>query len=154
MDFNEIESLVELAKANDKNAKEELMVKFTPLILNLSKKCFVNSYEFSDIKNECYHTLFKCVSLYNLEKHRFVAYATKAIKNSVNLLIRVSIRRSQSDGPESFIIDGKLEHTLSSDLVEPGSFLLYKLHRTNLKLALETLNLDEKELVKLYGCLN
>ena len=45
MDFNEIESLVELAKANNTKAKEELMVKFTPLILNLSKRCFVNSYE-------------------------------------------------------------------------------------------------------------
>ena len=75
MDFNEIENLVELAKANNKTAKVELMVQFTPLILNLSKRSFVNSYEFADIKNECYHTLFKCVGLYNLDKHRFVAYS-------------------------------------------------------------------------------
>ena len=147
MNYDEIESLVELAKANDKKAKEELMVKFTPLILNISKKCFVNSYEFADIKNECYHTLFKCVSVYNLDKHRFVAYATNAIKNSVNLLIRISIRRNQSDGPESFILDGKLENTLYSDLIDPSNFLLIKLHRTNLKLAVETLNLNEKELI-------
>ena len=112
MDFEEIESSVKLSKIGDKIAKEELMVKFTPLILNLSKKTFVNSYEFTDIKNECYHTLFKCVNLYNLDRHRFVAYATKAIKNSVNLLIRVSIRRNQSDGPETFVLDGKLENTL------------------------------------------
>ena len=114
MDYNDIENLVNLAKANDRNAKEELMVKFTPLILNLSKRSFVNSYEFADIKNECYHTLFKCVSLYNLDKHRFVAYATNAIKNSVNFLIRVSIRRNESDGPTAFILDGKLENTIYS----------------------------------------
>ena len=65
MDFNEIENLVELAKANNKTAKVELMVQFTPLILNLSKRSFVNSYEFADIKNECYHTFFKCVNLFN-----------------------------------------------------------------------------------------
>jgi len=147
MDFNEIESLVELAKANNSKAKEELMVKFTPLILNLSKKCFVNSYEFADIKNECYHTLFKCVRLYNMDRHRFVAYATKAMKNSVNLLIRVSIRRNQSEGPAAFILDGKLENTLYSEFEDPNKFLLNKLHRTNLKLGVEALNLNEQELV-------
>ena len=143
MDYNEIESLVELAKANDKNAKEELMIKFTPLILNLSKKSYVNSYEFADIKNECFHTLFKCVNMYNLDKHRFVAYATNSIKNSVNLLIRTSIRRNGSEGPQSFILDGKLENTLYSDLEDPSNFLLSKIHRSNLKLAFNRLNIDE-----------
>jgi len=147
MDFNEIENLVELAKANNKTAKVELMVQFTPLILNLSKRSFVNSYEFADIKNECYHTLFKCVGLYNLDKHRFVAYATNAIKNSVNLLIRTSIRRNESDGPGSFILDGKLENTLHSEFEDPNKFLLTKLHMTNLKLGVEALNLNEQELV-------
>ena len=147
MDFDEIESLVELAKANNRKAKEELMVKFTPLILNLSKKCFVNSYEFADIKNECYHTLFKCVNLYNLDRHRFVAYETKAMKNSVNLLIRVSIRRNQSEGPAAFILDGKLENTLYSGFEDANKFPLNKLYRTNLKLGVEALNLNEQELV-------
>jgi len=148
MDFNEIENLVELAKANNKTAKEELMVQFTPLILNLSKRSFVNSYEFADIKNECYHTLFKCVGLYNLDKHRFVAYATTAIKNSVNLLIRTSIRRNESDGPRSFILDGKLENTLHSEFEDPNKFLLNKFHIANLKLGVQDLNLNEQELIE------
>ena len=33
-------------------------------------------------------SLFKCVSMYNLEKHRFVAYATNAIKNNMGDLIK------------------------------------------------------------------
>ncbi|MBC8062094.1 MAG: sigma-70 family RNA polymerase sigma factor [Clostridiaceae bacterium] len=148
MDYNEIESLVELAKANDKNAKEELMMKFTPLILNLSKKSFVNSYEFADIKNECYHTLFKCVSVYNLDKHRFVAYSTNAIKNSINLLIRVSIRRNTAEGPEAFILDGKLENTICSDLEDFDSLMLNKLYTNRLNAALKTLSPIENELVK------
>ena len=147
MDYKEIENLVELAKGNDEKAKEELVVKFTPLILNLSKKTFVNSYEFADIKNECYRTLFKCVRLYNLDKHRFVAYATNAIKNCVSLLIRASVRRNGSEGPGSYILDGKLEHTLSSDLEDPNAFLLSAFYKTNLKAALKVLSLEEQELL-------
>jgi len=147
MDYDEIESLVKLAKVNDENAKEELMVKFTPLILNLSKKSYINSYEFADIKNECYQTLFKCVNLYNPDRHRFVAYATNSIRNSVNLLIRTSIRRNNSEGPEAFTLDGKLENTLFSELEDPNNFFINKLYRTNLKAAVATLNLDEQELV-------
>ena len=147
MNYNEIENLVALAKANDKKAKEELMVKFTPLILNLSKKTFVNSYEFADIKNECYHTLFKCVRLYNPSKHRFVGYATNAIKNCINLLIRVSIRRSMSDGPEAFTLDGNLENTLTSIQDDAKDFLLSSLYISNLKAAIESLTLEEQELL-------
>ena len=148
MDYNEIESLVNRAKANDKHAKEELMVKFTPMILNLSKRSFVNSYEFADIKNECYHTLFKCVSLYNSDKHRFVAYATNSIKNSVNLLIRTSIRRNGSEGPEAFILDGKLENTICCDLEDFDSIMLNKVYRNRLNAALQILSPSENELVK------
>ena len=148
MDYNEIESLVKLAKANDKNAKEELVVQFTPLILNLSKKSFVNSYEFADIKNECYHTLFKCLSLYNPDKHRFVAYATNSIKNSVKLLIRNSIRRNRSEGPEAFVLNGKLENTISCNLEDFDVVMLNKVYRNRLSAALQVLSSAESELVK------
>ena len=69
-------------------SKEKLVEEFSPLIFNISKKTFIDRYEISDIQNECFQTLFKCVSLYNLEKHRFVAYATNAIKNNINDLIK------------------------------------------------------------------
>ena len=148
LDYNEIESLVKLAKANDKNEKEELMVQFTPLILNLSKKSFVNSYEFADIKNECYHTLFKCLSLYNPDKHRFVAYATNSIKNSVKVLIRNSIRRNRSEGPETFVLDGKLENTISCNLEDFDVIMLNKVYRNRLSAALQLLSSTESDLVK------
>ena len=147
MNYNEIENLVALAKENDKKAKEELMVKFTPLILNLSKKAYVNSYEFADIRNECYRTLFKCVHLYNLDKHRFVGYATNAIKNCVNLLVRVSIRRSLSDGPEAFTMDGKLENILASAEEDPSDFILSKLYISKLNAAVKALDAEEQELL-------
>ncbi|SUY46965.1 RNA polymerase sigma factor, sigma-70 family [Clostridium putrefaciens] len=80
MYYVKFENLVKLAKNGYLSAKEELSAEFTPFILNLSKKSFINSYEFEDIKNECYGTLFKCIKVYDCDKHRFVAYATNAIK--------------------------------------------------------------------------
>ena len=65
MNYSHIEKLMLQAKNGDALAKETLVVEFTPLIQNLSRKSFINSYEASDIKNEGYRTLFKCVNLYN-----------------------------------------------------------------------------------------
>jgi DNA-directed RNA polymerase specialized sigma subunit len=88
MDFNEIEDLVADAKSQNQQSKERLVEEFKPFIINLSNKTFISGYDTKDIQNECYRILFKCVSVYKLEKHRFVAYATNGIKNSINDLIR------------------------------------------------------------------
>ena len=46
MDYEKIEGLVVQAKLGYEKAKEELVAEFTPLILNISKKSFIDSYEF------------------------------------------------------------------------------------------------------------
>lgn len=148
MDYNKIENLVTQAKAGDIKAKEELTTEFTPFILNLSKKSFINSYEFEDIKNECYGTLFKCVKLYDCNKHRFVAYATNAIKNSVNNLIRVSVRREKTEGPGAFILDGNLENVLTSDLADVEDYICDMLYSSKLKGAIKKLSPSERELLQ------
>ena len=147
MNFNEIENLVANAKLGDTKAKERLVSEFTPLIINLSKKSFINSYEFSDIKNECYKTLFKCVQLYDLDKHRFVAYATNAIKNSVNYLIRVSIRRAPAEGSTSLILDGSLENTLFAETDCLEDILQTAQNKIKLEKALLKLNSSDRELI-------
>jgi len=148
MNFSNIENLVLLSKANDERAKEELAKEFKPFILNLCKKSHVNGFEFEDLKNECYQTLFKCVKVYDPVKHRFVAYATNAIKNSINNLIRNSIRRENREGPKTLILNDNLEHVLSYDMgfVEDE---IYKaaLNKT-LKAALKNLTRDELELIE------
>lgn len=80
MNFDYIENLVRRCKNNDEAAKEKLADEFKPLIYNISKKTFVDGYSIYDIQQECYKSLFKSVSMYNLEKHRFVAYTTNAIR--------------------------------------------------------------------------
>jgi RNA polymerase sigma factor (sigma-70 family) len=147
MDYNHIENLVLLCKSGDAKAKEALALEFRPLILNLSKKSFINSYEFSDIANECYHTLFKCVNLYNPHRHRFVAYAANAMKNSVNNLIRISVRRNGAEGPSALILDGKLENMLYLDLGHIDDIIVNQANKVKLNNALKNLEYSDRELI-------
>jgi RNA polymerase sigma factor (sigma-70 family) len=145
--YSHIEKLVVQAKEGDSKAKEALVLEFTPLIQNLSRKSFINSYEASDIKNECYRTLFKCVNLYNLENHRFVAYATNAIKNSVNHLIRVSVRRRGTEGAGTLTFDGCHINTLCLDMESIEDLVINQANRTKLKAAMKGLDIAEQELI-------
>lgn len=115
MNFNYIESLVTKAKNGDVSAKEIIFEEFRPMILNLSKRTFVHGYDFSDIEHECYATLLKCIKIYDLDKKRFVAYATMAIKNNINYLIKKTCNRSSCEGSEALILTGTLEHVLPSN---------------------------------------
>lgn len=115
MNFNYIESLVTKAKNGDVSAKEIIFEEFRPMILNLSKRTFVHGYDFSDIEHECYATLLKCIKIYDLDKKRFVGYATMAIKNNINYLIKKSCKRSSSEGSEALILTDTLEHVLPSN---------------------------------------
>lgn len=146
MNFYEIENLVSRSKAGDNEAKEALVAEFTPLIINLVKKSFVSGYEFEDLKNECYKTLFNCIRLYDLNQHRFVAYATNGIKNSLNYLIR---SRAHSDkNIPTLTLTPTLEEFLPSneDLLEET--FIKKSSINQLRTILSTLPPHEKELIK------
>jgi len=114
VDYECIEKLVNAAKAGDTKAKENLVMEFTPLINSISRRTFIHGYEACDIKNECFTTLFKCISKYKIDNHRFVAYATNSIKNNINYLIRESIKRNALDGFMSLSLDDKLIDFLPS----------------------------------------
>lgn len=114
MDYECIEKLVNAAKAGDTKAKENLVMEFTPLINSISRRTFIHGYETCDIKSECFTTLFICISRYNTDSHRFVAYATNSIKNNINYLIRESIKRNKLDGFVTLSLDDKLIDFLPS----------------------------------------
>jgi RNA polymerase sigma factor (sigma-70 family) len=106
-----------------------------------------NSYEASDIKNECYRTLYKCVNLYKSDSHRFVAYATNAIKNAVNHLIRVSVRRRAAEGPGALMLDEGLIYTLCEEGESVEELIFIKSDRTSLKASMKSLSIEERELI-------
>lgn len=94
MDYEYIENLVSASKSGSTKAKEALALEFTPLINSICRRTFIYGYETSDIRNECFTTLFYCIYKYRLEAHRFIAYATNAIKNNINDLIKKTVKQN------------------------------------------------------------
>ncbi|GAA0077109.1 hypothetical protein UT300005_14870 [Clostridium sp. CTA-5] len=147
MNFKQIESLVSQAKDKNNLSKELLAKEFTPFILNLSKKTFIDGYDINDIQNECYRILFKCVEAYDIKKHRFVAYATIGIKNCINDLIKKGKNRSSSEGSEALILSDNLENVLTSDSPSLDEMFSNRSDYEELQKAVDTLNHEEKELI-------
>ena len=147
MNFEEIEALVVNAKTHNKSSKEKLVEEFNPFIINLSNRTFINGYDKQDVQSECYRVLFKCIELYDLDKHRFVAYATNGIKNSINDLIRKSKNRSSAEGAEALTLSDNLEYTLPSSDLSLDETLCNKSDFELLRQAFDKLTQEEKELI-------
>lgn len=147
MDFDYIETLVTRCKNNDEKTKEKLSEEFKPLIYNISKRTFIDGYNTYDIIQECYHSLFKSVSMYNLEKHRFVAYATNAIKNNMNDLIKRTKTRRSTEGSDALSLHYDVENDFPGLEISTETSLCEMCDYEDLKLALKNLNEEEVELI-------
>lgn len=147
MDFNYIEALVTRCKNNDEQAKEKLAYEFRPLIYNISKRTFIDGYHPHDIIQECYHSLFKSVSRYNLEKHRFVAYATNAIKNNMNDLIKRTKTRRSTEGSDALSLHANVENDFPELESSTEASLCEMCDYEDLKLALKNLNEEEMDFI-------
>lgn len=147
MDFNYIESLVIKCKNNDETAKEKLAAEFKPLIYNISKRTFIDGYNMYDIQQECFESLFKSVSMYNIKKHRFVAYATNAIKNNIKDLIKRIKSRSSTEGNEALSLHDNFENYLPSEEISTEVSLCEMCDYEDLRLALDNLTREEKEFI-------
>lgn len=147
MNYIQIESLVKSSKEGNKTSKELLAEAFKPFILKISKHTFINGYDFHDVQNECFKILFHCVSLYNPESTKFVAYATSGIRKSLNDLIKKSKNRSHAEGHEALILCGCLEHILPSEIPTTEEILCDKADYEIVISALNKLPFKEKNLV-------
>ncbi len=147
MNYTQIESLVQSSKQGNTTSKELLVEAFKPFILNISKRTFINGYNFYDVQSECYKILFNCVSLYKPETNKFVAYATSGIKKSLNDLIKKSKNRSHAEGHEALILCGYLEHLLPSEIPTTEEVLCEKADYEIVISALSKLPSKEKDLI-------
>ncbi|NRT71464.1 sigma-70 family RNA polymerase sigma factor [Clostridium beijerinckii] len=147
MDFDYVETLVTRCKNNDEEAKEKLAYEFKPLIYNISKRTFIDGYNAHDIIQECYHSLFKSVSMYNLKKHRFVAYATNAIKNNMNDLIKRTKTRRSTEGSDALGLHDDVENDFPELEISTETSLCEMCDYEDLKSALKNLNEEEVELI-------
>jgi len=94
-----------------------------------------------------YRSLFKCLSLYNLQSHRFVAYASNGIRNNINDLIKRVKSRSSAEGYEALTLSDNLEHSLPSNEDSLEDMLCDQCDCESLKLAIKNLNEYEKEII-------
>ena len=147
MNYTQIETLVQSSQQSNHTSKELLAEAFKPFILNVSKRTFINGYDFYDIQNECFKILFNCVTLYKPETNRFVAYATSGIRKSLNDLIKKSKNRSYAEGHEALILCGYLEHLLPSEIPTTEEILCEKADYEIATSALNKLPSKEKDLI-------
>ncbi|NAS18129.1 sigma-70 family RNA polymerase sigma factor [Clostridium butyricum] len=147
MNYDYIENLVKKSKDGDEYSKEKLIEEFKPFIINLSKRTFIPGYDYDDFRNECYRILFRCILLYKIESHRFVAYATNGIKNSINYLIRTSIKNSNIHGSGTTVYDNYIEETYKNDEPKIEEVLCSKYDSDCLKYAMSQLTEEELDLV-------
>lgn len=147
MNLVEVEKLAILAQNGDLKAKEYLTEEFKPLILNICKRTFLNGFEFEDIQNECYASLFKALKKYNPEKHRFVAYATITIKNSIISLMKRSKTRDKFDSKSTLILTNNLEYILSNDLELVEDRVMKEMFRSKINTAFNMLEDEERKLI-------
>ncbi|GEP67065.1 sigma-70 family RNA polymerase sigma factor [Clostridium beijerinckii] len=126
MNYDYIEHLASKAKGGDLKAKENLIKEFTPLINSLSMRTFIHGYEKCDIKNECFLMLFNCIAKYDLNTHRFVAYATNSIKNNLLVLLKRYDNRKDIDGYFSLSDDIECNTSLSNDMEDESMNLEYE----------------------------
>ncbi|HCW54418.1 MAG TPA: sigma-70 family RNA polymerase sigma factor [Clostridium sp.] len=147
MDFSYIETLANKSKDGDSASKEELALQFKPFIINLSKKTFIDGYDKQDIMNECYRILFRCVDIYDSSRHRFVAYATNGIKNSIYYLVTRSVKFSKIHGQSSQILTDEFLNNIVSDHMTTEDLLCRRYDFEPLEYAIKQLNKKEKTLI-------
>ncbi|WP_160687658.1 sigma-70 family RNA polymerase sigma factor [Clostridium sp. C2-6-12] len=147
MNFEYIEDLVTKCKNNDKTSKEKLAEEFRPFIINISKRTFIDRYDMQDIQNQCYETLFKCIQLYDLNKHRFVGYAVSSIKNNLNDLIKKTKIRNSTDGNDALSLHADVESELICQDISLEDLFSEECDYEELRFALNKLNEEEKALI-------
>ena len=147
MDCKLIEELVIEAKNGNIDSKEKIVNEFIPLIFNLSSKTFIYGYEKQDIQNECFSILLKAINQYDINRHRFVAYATNAIKHCLFYLIRGSKAKRTVNGMQALTSTGQLDSLkiCINSTVEDSIISICK--SQELKEALQILSPFEKDIV-------
>lgn len=146
MDYKYIESLLLSAKNGDIPSIEKLTEEFTLLIKSLCNKTYLTNYTKEDLQEECYLTLFKCIKTYNPESHRFVAYATNAIKNNLNYLIRKNLIHKEITSQDCLTSTGSLDDLNLSSRNNIDEELLHSHTKKVILEAIKILSDEEKEL--------
>lgn len=142
----DIETLVKKAKSNDEEALNELIRMFTPFILKLTNSIYIKGYDRDDLIQMGHITIVRAVKSYRLECNRFVAYVTNAIKNNYYYEIRKVSKGNFDTSYEKMLEEGEYISLAASDISIEDSVLQKEKYK-NLKLALEKLSEEDREII-------
>ena len=144
----ELENLVKLAKMGDKPALEEILIRFKPLLIKLSKTTFIVGYEDEDLIQIGYISIINVIKNYDSKKGTsFTAYISCALKNNFYNEIRNKVKlnaetslNAKIDGTAEIVDFISSEENISEDLVKRETCAL-------LRDALKKLSIAEQELL-------
>lgn len=144
----DLDELVLKAQKGDTFAVEEILKRFKPYIIKLSKTIYINGYDMEDLIQIGCITLIKAIKKYDLSKvNKFVPYATCAIKNNYYYEIR---QKSKCNGETSLnqeLEDGlQIIDNISSEEDIEGSYII-KEEFVALKLAFSKLSNKDSEIL-------
>lgn len=146
MDYNQMELLVIEAKNNNEIAKEKIIENFKPFIFNFCKKIHIKGYDKDDLHSECFKILMKAIKLYNPKQHRFVAYGTNAIKNSIHSILRCHLNKEGNKYTDIYSFTTDLEkYYKDNNYIDPISNIDTKLQ---IQKAMNKLNANDRKLIE------
>ena len=88
----------------------------------------------------------KAIKLYNPEQHRFVAYGTNAIKNSIHSILRCHLNKEGNNGTDIYSFTTDLEeYYKDTNYIDPISNIDTKLQ---IQKAMNKLNANDRKLIE------
>ncbi|WP_096635770.1 sigma-70 family RNA polymerase sigma factor [Clostridium cochlearium] len=99
-----MDNLLCKAKCGDKEAFEEIINSFMPLILKESSKYIIKCYDYEDLVQHGYLSVIKAVNMFRGESEGFTPYCIKAIQLNYKALLKGEIKHHR-EIPDEFTED-------------------------------------------------
>lgn len=125
------------AKEGDKEAMEEILKMFKPLIVSCANRVYISGYDTSDLIQIGYVTVLKAIDKFDISSDSFVSYVKNAVQHNYYYLIRGKAKLNKD-----VTLD---EEILSSDTPEDETISNLEIER--LQEAINTLKDVDKTLI-------
>ena len=138
-----MKELLEKAKNNDSNSKEEIIKMYYPLIIKEAKAIYLKNKSFEDIVQIGIINLLHVIDVFDLSKNvdKFPSYALWAIKNGYKYLCRSQIKYNSEFSLNKVNDDGcELGDSIIDQNINVEDTVIKNTIDENLHLALEKLD--------------
>jgi RNA polymerase sporulation-specific sigma factor len=88
-----LDQMIINAKAGDKEAMEEIIEKFNPLVIKMAASTYIAGYDFDDLKQIGYLSIMRAVKMIDMNRStNFDSYIYQAVKRNFYYEIRRKVR--------------------------------------------------------------